>query len=233
MSLIHLAMDSLPGAPVESARVLSVNVATPRMVRVGDTDVPTSIFKSPVEGRIAVKGNNLAGDRQADLTVHGGPNKAIYLYPAEHYEYWADQLGGVALQPGAFGENLTTLGMDENSVRIGDRFRIGSVVLRVTQPRMPCYKLGVRFGRADMVERFWLARRPGIYFAVIEEGDLAAGDLITKIGEAPEPITVSDVVRLYVGEDRDPDHLQRALRAPLPGGWKDELRERVSEVAGI
>jgi len=216
---------------LESARVVSVNVATPRMVRVGEMDVLTSIFKSPVEGRIAVKGNNLAGDRQADLTVHGGPYKAIYLYPLEHYSYWTDQLGGVALTPGAFGENLTTLGIDENSVRIGDRFRMGSVVVQVTQPRMPCYKLAIRFGRADMVKRFWLARRPGIYFSVIEEGDLAAGDLITKIGDGPEPITVGDVVRVYAGEDRDPDLLQRALRAPLHGGWKDELRERASERA--
>ncbi|HLN01371.1 MAG TPA: MOSC domain-containing protein [Bryobacteraceae bacterium] len=224
-------MDSFPASSVESARVVSVNVATPRIVRVGDTEVPTSIFKSPVEGRIAVKGNNLVGDRQADLTVHGGPHKAIYLYPAEHYAYWTAQLGGAVLPPGVFGENLTTLGIDENSVRIGDRFRIGSVVLQVTQPRMPCYKLAVRFGRADMVKRFWLARRPGIYFAVVEEGDLAAGDLITKVCEGPEPITVGDVVRLYVGEDREPDHLQRALRAPLPGGWKDQLRERASELA--
>jgi MOSC domain-containing protein YiiM len=201
------------------------------MVRVGDANVPTSIFKSPVDGRIAVKGNNLAGDRQADLTVHGGPHKAVYLYPAEHYSYWANQLGGATLPPGAFGENLTTLGINEEGVRIGDRFRIGSVVLEATQPRMPCYKLAVRFGRADMVKRFWLARRPGIYFSVIEEGDLAAGDLVTKIGEGPEPITVGDIVRLYLGEDSDPDHLQRALRAPLPGGWKDELRERASERA--
>jgi MOSC domain-containing protein YiiM len=224
-------MDTFPASSVESARVVSVNVATPRMVRVGDTEVLTSIFKSPVEGRIAVKGNNLTGDRQAELTVHGGPYKAIYLYPAEHYSYWADQLGGATLPPGVFGENLTTLGIDENSVRIGDRFRIGSVLLQVTQPRMPCYKLAIRFGRADMVKRFWLARRPGIYFAVIEEGDLAAGDLITKIGDGPEPITVGDVVRLFVGEDSDPDHLQRALRTPLHGGWKDELRERASELA--
>lgn len=223
-------MSPFPPSSVESARVVSVNVATPRMVRVGDASVPTSIFKSPVDGRIAVKGNNLAGDRQADLTVHGGPHKAVYLYPAEHYGYWTDQLN-TTLAPGAFGENLTTLGINEENVRIGDRFRIGSVVLEAVQPRMPCYKLAVRFGRADMVKRFWLARRPGIYFSVIEEGDLAAGDLVTKIGEGPEPITVGDIVRLYLGEDSDPDHLQRALRAPLPGGWKDELRERASERA--
>jgi len=223
-------MSSVPPAS-ESARVVSVNVATPRIVRVGDRSVLTSIFKVPVEGRIAVRGNNLAGDRQADLTVHGGPHKAIYLYPAEHYSYWTDQLDGTTLAPGAFGENLTTIGIDENSVRIGDRFRIGSAVVEVTQPRMPCYKLGIRFGRADMVKRFWLARRPGVYFSVIEEGDLAAGDAIAKIDEGPEPVTVGDVVRLFVGDDRDPANLQRALRAPLRGGWKDELRSRASELS--
>ena len=123
------------------------------------------------------------------------------------------------------------MGIDENSVRIGDRFRIGSVVLQVTQPRMPCYKLGVRFARADMVKRFWLARRPGIYFSVLEEGDLAAGDLITKIGEGPEPVTVGGVLRLFLGDDRDPENLRSALLAPLHGGWKDELRSRASELA--
>ena len=222
---------SLPPAASEPARVISVNVAMPRVVRVEETNVLTSIFKAPVEGRIAVRGNNLAGDRQADLTVHGGPHKAIYLYSAEHYSYWTDQLNGVTLAPGAFGENLTTLGINENSVRIGDRFRIGTAVVEVTQPRMPCYKLGIRFGRADMVKRFWLARRPGVYFSVIEEGDLAAGDSVVKIDDGPEPITVGDVLRLYMGDDRDPGNLQRALRAPLRGGWKDELRSRASELS--
>ena len=229
-TLANVGPSSIPDYAAQPARVVSVNVATPRIVRVGDTSVLTSIFKSPVEGRIPVKGHNLAGDRQADLTVHGGPHKAVYLYPAEHYSFWADQLGGATLPFGMFGENLTTSGINENTVRIGDRFRIGSVVLQVTQPRMPCYKLAIRFGRADMVKRFWLARRPGIYFSVIEEGDLAAGDLITKVSEGPEPITVGGVVRLYLGDDRDPDNLQRALRAPLHGGWKDELRSRSSEL---
>ena len=215
-----------------SARVVSVNVGTPQTVQVGTVNVLTSIFKSPVNGRLAVKGNNIEGDRQADLTVHGGPHKAIYLYPGEHYAFWASALDDATLVPGNFGENLTTQGIDENAVCIGDRFRVGSATLEVTQPRMPCFKLAIRFGRPDMVKRFWLARRPGIYFAVIEEGHLAAGDLITRLTEGPEPITVGDVVRLYTGDDRDPDHLQKALRSPLRGGWKDELRARATELAG-
>lgn len=222
------ALDSLPGFSSESGRVVSVNVGTPQIVQVGDARVLTSIFKVPVEGRVALRGNNLAGDRQADLTVHGGPHKAVYLYPSEHYRYWAGQLPGTDLPFGIFGENLTTAGIEENSVRIGDRFRIGSAVLQATQPRMPCYKLGIRFGRADMVKRFWLSRRPGIYFAVVEEGELAAGDPIEKIGEGPEDITVGDVVRLFLRDENQPDMLARALKAPLRGGWKQELYARAN-----
>ena len=207
-----------------------MNVGTPRTVRVGDRDVVTSIFKAPVEGRISLRRNNLAGDRQADLTVHGGPNKAIYLYPSEHYAYWTDQLGEPSLPNGAFGENLTTLGIDESDIRIGDRFRIGTAILQVTQPRMPCYKLAIRFGRPDMPKRFWQARRPGIYFSVVEEGEVAAGNIITKVADGPERITVTEVVRLFVGDDRNPENMQRALRSPLPGEWKDELRECAGEL---
>jgi MOSC domain-containing protein YiiM len=222
------ALDLLRGFPPPSGRVVSVNVATPRIVQVGDSSVLTSIFKVSVEGRVALRRNNLAGDRQADLTVHGGPYKAVYLYPSEHYPYWAEQLPGLDLPFGMFGENLTTAGVDENSVRIGDRFRIGSAVLEVTQPRMPCYKLGIRFGRADMVKRFWLSRRSGIYFAVAEEGELAAGDPIEKISDGPEDITVADVVRLFLRDQNQPDKLARALKAPLRGGWKKELYARAN-----
>ncbi|MGA2186003.1 MAG: MOSC domain-containing protein [Bryobacteraceae bacterium] len=211
---------------IEGKRVVSVNVGTPREVRVQNTAVATAIFKSPVEGRIALRRNNLAGDRQADLTVHGGLHKAVYLYPAEHYRYWAEQLPGAELPFGAFGENLTTAGLLEESVRIGDRFRIGSAVLQVTQPRMPCYKLAIRFGRADMVKRFWISGRSGIYFSVVEEGELVAGDAIEQVGAGPEEITVADVVRLFRGDETDPEKLRRAMRAPLFGSWKEELDAR-------
>jgi len=210
-------------------RVVSVNVGKPTQVQVGHATVLTSIFKSPVEGRVAVRGHNIDGDRQSDLTVHGGPNKAVYCYPAEHYRYWKEQLPDMDLPYGAFGENLTTEGITEDAVSIGDRFRVGSAVLQVTQPRMPCFKLGIRFGRADMVKRFWKSGRSGIYFAVVEEGGVAAGDLVERIAEGPEEISVADVVRLYRGDETNGELLQRALRAPLSGSWKEELRARAGE----
>ncbi len=213
-------------ADLTGMRVVSVNVGTPRQVRVPGGLVPTAIFKSPVEGRVKLRRHNLAGDRQADLTVHGGANKAVYQYPSEHYSYWAGQLPDADLPFGAFGENLTTAGLLEDAVRIGDRFRIGSAILQVTQPRMPCFKLGIRFGRADMVKRFWLSGRSGIYFSVVEEGELGSGDAVEQVGAGPEEITVADVVRLFKGDETDPEKLRRALRSPLAGSWKEELDAR-------
>ena len=207
-------------------QVLSVNVGEPRRVMVGNIPVITAIFKSPVSGRVAIRGHNLTGDRQADLTVHGGPHKAVYLYPSEHYAYWADELPGKELPFGIFGENLTTTGLTEEATRIGDRFRIGSAVLEVTQPRMPCYKLGIRFERTDMVKRFWQSGRSGIYFAVVKEGDVAAGDAIEQVRVGPENVTVADVVRLFNREENDAAKLRSALNAPLHGGWKEALEER-------
>jgi MOSC domain-containing protein YiiM len=206
-------------------KVISVNVGTPKPVLVRDGTVMTSIFKSPVEGRVAVLRHNLAGDRQADLTVHGGPYKAVYCYPQEHYGYWKEQLPEMELVPGMFGENLTTQGISEGKAYIGDQFRVGSAVLQVTQPRMPCFKLGIRFGRPDMVKRFWRSGLSGIYFSVVEEGDVAAGDTIEKVGQRADGITVADVVALFRGDEKSPELLERALRAPLHGDWKEQLRE--------
>jgi MOSC domain-containing protein YiiM len=207
-------------------RVLSVNVGGPKQVRVGDRTVLTSIFKLPVEGRVAVRRHNLAGDKQSDLTVHGGPYKAVYCYPHENYPFWKEQLPDMDLPYGVFGENLTTEGLTEDTVYIGDQFRVGSAILQVTQPRMPCYKLGIRFGSPDMVKRFWLSGRPGIYFSVVEEGDVAAGDSIEKVAEGPEAVSVGDVARLYLGDETSPELLERALRSPLSGSWKVGLQER-------
>jgi MOSC domain-containing protein YiiM len=209
-----------------SGRILSVNVSSPKQVQVGQATVLTSIFKLPVEGRVAVRRHNIAGDRQSDLTVHGGPNKAVYGYPQEHYPFWREQLPDMDLPHGMFGENLTMEGLTEDTVHIGDDFRVGSSVLRVTQPRMPCYKLGIRFGRTDMVKRFWVSGRSGIYFSIVQEGDLAAADPIERIAEGPENVSVADVVRLYRGDEDSSELLERALRAPLSGSWKEELRER-------
>ncbi len=203
-----------------------MNVGQPRTVATADRAVLTSIFKSPVGGRVRLRGYNLEGDRQSDLSVHGGPNKAVYLYPYEHYPYWAEQLDGTHLPFGAFGENLTSEGMEEETVHIGDQFRIGSAVLQVAQPRMPCFKLALRLNRPDMVRRFWNSGRSGIYFSVAEEGELGAGDAIEQLARDPEQVSVADVVRLYKGEATDPDLLARALRTPLAGSWKTELRAR-------
>jgi MOSC domain-containing protein YiiM len=188
--------------------------------------VLTSIFKSPVEGKVAVRQRNLAGDKQSDLRVHGGPYKAVYCYPGEHYPFWSEELPGMDLTFGAFGENLTTEGLSEETVYIGEQFRIGSAILQVTQPRMPCFKLGIRFGRVDMVRRFWLSGRPGIYFSVLEEGQLEAGDPIESVARCAESVTVADVLRIYRGDEKSADLLRRALRSPLFGNWKRELQER-------
>jgi MOSC domain-containing protein YiiM len=212
-------------------RVLSVNVGSPKQVQLRNRTVLTSIFKTPIEGRVAVRRHNIAGDRQSDLTVHGGPYKAVYGYPGEHYSYWHEQLPGMHLSYGIFGENLTTDGLIEDAVYIGDQFRIGSSVLQATQPRMPCFKLGIRFGRADMVKKFWHSGRSGIYFSVVEEGAVAAGDPIERIARGPEAVSVADVVKLYRGDENNSVLLDRALRAPLFGGWKEELHERREQLS--
>ena len=212
--------------------VISVNVGTPREVLVRGGPLLTSIYKSPVSGRVAVGRLNIAGDRQADLTVHGGPYKAVYGYPEEHYPYWREQLPGMDLTPGMFGENLTTRGLLETQVCIGDRLRAGSALLQVTQPRMPCFKLGLRFGRADMVKKFWHSGRSGIYFSVVEEGELAAGDPIAWDTRQADGVSVADVVALYRGAKHDLELLKRALAAPLHGGWKEGLRERWNQLSG-
>jgi MOSC domain-containing protein YiiM len=213
-------------------RLVSVNVGLPAHIETPHGTVLTSIFKSPVAGRVAARRHNIEGDRQSDLTVHGGPSKAVYGYAGEHYSYWRAELPDVDFVPGMFGENLTTEGLDEETVYIGDRFRVGSAILQATQPRMPCYKLGIRFSRPDMVKRFWLSGRPGIYFSIVEEGDLAAGDPIERVGGETERISVSDVVALYRREKTDGDLLRRALRAPLSGSWKQEILERLTADAG-
>jgi MOSC domain-containing protein YiiM len=213
--------------------VVSVNVGTPKQVLVRDRTVLTSIFKWPVDARVAVRRHNIDGDRQADLTVHGGPYKAVYGYPREHYRFWAEQLPDVELAAGNFGENLTTEGLAEEDVYVGDQFRVGSAVLQVTQPRMPCFKLGIRFGRPDIVKRFWQSRRPGFYFSIVEEGNVAAGDPIERTMRAPDGISIADVVALSLGDEKSPELIERALRAPLFGGWKEQIREHFDSIPGL
>ncbi len=220
----------------QSGRIVSLNVGQPRRIAVVNAAgehgvVLTAIFKSPVDGRVALRGYNIDGDRQADLTVHGGPNKAVYAYASEHYPYWRDQLPGMELPYGMFGENLTTAGWTEETVQIGDRFRIGTAVLQVSQPRMPCFKLGIRFNRPDIVKHFWISGLSGIYFSVVDEGEIGAGDAMERIEAAQDSVTVADVVRMYRGDEADRDKLVKASRLPLPGGWKVRIEERLYETS--
>jgi MOSC domain-containing protein YiiM len=208
-------------------RVVSVNVGLPREVFWKGQSVTTGIFKEPVEGRVMLRTLNLEGDRQADLSVHGGPTKAVYAYPAEHYRYWSRELPEMPLPWGMFGENLTTEGLREEAVNIGDRFRIGTAEVMVTEPRMPCYKLGIRFGREDMVRRFLASGRSGFYVAVLREGEVGAGDTIQRTHHEPNSVTVADIVRLYVSERDNWELLQRALQVEaLPEGWRDHFRRQ-------
>ena len=213
-------------------KLISVNVGLPREVIWKGRTITTGIFKEPVEGRVMVRRLNLDGDQQADLSVHGGLDKAVYGYPAEHYEYWRNELPGMKLPWGMFGENLTTEGLLEDLVNIGDRFRIGSSVLMVTQPRMPCYKLQVKFGRDDIVKRFLRSGRPGFYFSVLEEGEVSAGDEIALISRDENNVTVADITRLYVSEKDNLDLLRRAVQIEaLPESWRGYFRHQIEEPA--
>jgi len=216
---------------MSQARVISVNVGQPREVEFRGGSILTGIFKQPVAGRVAVHELNLAGDRQADLTVHGGRDKAVYGYPVEHYPYWAAELTGLDLPYGKFGENLTTEGLDETAVYIGDQYRVGSAVLQVTQPRTPCYKLGIKFGRADMVEKFWSSRRSGFYFSVITEGELGAGDRIERVAFGRGKVSIAEVLQLAGGLQPDRTQLERVLLSPLPDSWKLNFTESFARAA--
>jgi MOSC domain-containing protein YiiM len=208
--------------------ILSVNVGKPQDHEWRGLLVRTAIFKSPVEGTVAVRKLDLAGDAQADLTVHGGADKAVYAYPHEHYSYWQSHLAGYALTPGNFGENLTLSGLTEENIHIGDQVQIGTALFTVTQPRTPCYKLGVRFNREDMTKRFYESRRFGFYLRVLREGSLQAGDALTVVGRDPNAVSVKDVIRLFTGDSRDRALLDRALKlTTLPVGWHGALRERL------
>ena len=210
-------------------KLLSVNVGLPREVEWDGRTIRTSIFKTPVAGRVQVRNINLDGDQQSDLTVHGGVDKAVYVYPTEHYAFWRDALSNADLSWGAFGENFTTQGaLDDRAVHIGDRFRIGSAEFVVTQPRIPCFKLGIRFGRADMVKRFLHSGRNGFYLAVAKEGGVAAGDSIELIERDENGVTVAEIVELYTADAAKQDFLQRVSElAALPESWRAYFRKRL------
>ena len=217
-------------------KLTSVNVGLPREVTWHGISVTTGIFKEPTEGRVRLRKLDLEGDRQADLTVHGGKDKAVYCYPLAHYAYWKEELPDRELPPASFGENFTTEGLLEESTHIGDQFCIGSAEVIVTQPRLPCYKLGIRFQSDDMVRRFMASARTGFYFAVTREGDVGAGDEIRAIAQDSEAIPVSEITRLYIAKrygDADVASVRRALRvAALPESWKGYFRERLERSKG-
>jgi MOSC domain-containing protein YiiM len=229
-------MEAAGGSQIKM-KIISLNVGLPREVLWHRRSVTTGIYKEPVAGRVALRKLNLDGDRQADLTVHGGEYKAVYCYPVEHYEYWKKELQGRELPMGMFGENFTTVGLLENEAHLGDRFAIGSAEVVVTQPRLPCYKLGVRFGSDDMVKKFLASGRGGFYLAVTQEGEVGAGDEITVISRETNAVPVSEITRLYVAKRYGTEELasmRNAMKvAALPEDWKDYFRERVQKMGGL
>ena len=230
-------------------KLVSVNTGMPREVSWHGRMVTTGIFKEPVKGRVALRKLNLDGDRQADLTVHGGEHKAVYCYPLAHYDYWKKELPGRELPMGMFGENFTIedggpgllggqalpggQGLLEESVHLGDRFSVGTAEVAVTQPRLPCYKLGVRFGADDMVKRFLASGRTGFYVMVVREGEVGAGDELKLMTREPNAVAVSEITRLYVAKryrDAEIAVVRRALQVPeLPESWKEYFRERLRQ----
>ena len=236
-------------------KVVSLNVGLPRDVIWHGQTVTTGIYKSPVQGGVTARKLNLDGDRQADLSVHGGEYKAVYAYPYEHYDYWKKKLPGRDLPPGVFGENFTTEGLLETEVHIGDRFAIGktgsaglpraaqdgdakgipehSAEFTVTQPRLPCYKLGVRFEADDMVKKFLASRRTGFYFAVTKEGQVAAGDEIKLLFRDPNAISISEFVELYLTKhwtSANVTSVRRLFDLPtLPNDWKSYFDDRLQD----
>ncbi|MFN7945944.1 MAG: MOSC domain-containing protein [Blastocatellia bacterium] len=212
-------------------KIISVQVGLPREVVYKGRTVTTGIFKQPVAGRVMMRTLNLDGDGQADLTVHGGAAKAVYAYPAEHYELWRGELPEIDFLPGIFGENLTIAGLREDEVNIGDRFRLGAAELVVTQPRLPCYKLGVRFGRDDIIRHFLHSRRTGVYFAVLKEGEIGAGDELELLSRATEPFTVADLTELYVSDRKNLAKLQQAAAvSALPEGWRGWIQRQIESL---
>jgi MOSC domain-containing protein YiiM len=208
-------------------KLVAISVGGPRETQWRGRTAQTSIFKTPVSRRVRVTRDNVEGDQQSDLSVHGGPDKAVYAYPAEHYSFWRRELPDAELPWGAFGENFTTEGLLEDEVWIGDRYRVGTAELVVTQPRMPCYKLAIRFGRPDIVKRFLQSGRSGFYFAVEREGDVVAGDAIERLARDENRLSIADVVALYATDSANQPLLERASDHPsLPAAWREYFRKR-------
>lgn len=212
-------------------KLISINVARPRLVVYYGQTVSTGIFKEPVAGRVQLRTLNLDGDRQADLAVHGGPFKAVYAYPSEHYEFWREELPGTQLPWGMFGENFTTQGFVESDLHIGDRLHIGTAIIVVRQPRIPCLKLAIKFHRKDVLARFLRSGRSGFYFSVEQEGTVEAGDQFRLLSREPEAMTIAEMNVLFAEDRYNPALLKKALATPaLPEDWHDYFQKRLHEV---
>ena len=214
-------------------KLISLNVAQPRLVLRNGEPVSTGIFKEPIAGRVMMRTLNIDGDRQADLSVHGGPSKAVYVYPAEHYEFWKGEFPEMSLPWGMFGENLTTTDLLETEINIGDIFRIGTAEVMVTQPRIPCYKLALKFGRTDIIKRFLQSERTGFYLAVLKEGEVGIGDEFEPMVRDVHDVRVSDITRLYTREKHNATLLRRAIQVEaLPESWREYFQDRLEKLTG-
>jgi MOSC domain-containing protein YiiM len=214
-------------------KLVSVNVGMPREVLWHGRRVTTGIFKEPVEGRIALRKLNLDGDGQADLSVHGGAFKAVYCYQLRHYDYWNAELPNGDLPVGMFGENFTVDGPLEDELFLGDRYSVGSAEVVITQPRLPCYKLGIKFQSDEMVKRFFNARRTGFYLTVAREGEVGVGDEMQLVSSDPNRVPLSEIMRMYAAEGYDTEDVsavQRVLKVDaVPESWKGYFRERLEK----
>jgi len=209
-------------------RVVSVNVGLPRNVAWHGDVISTGIFKEAVTGARPVRRFNLDGDAQADLTVHGGKDKAVYAYPTEHYDFWRAEWPRADYPWGIFGENLSTEGLLEKDVCVGDEYRVGTARLVVTQPRLPCYKLGIRFGNPAIIKRFLKSQRPGIYFGILDEGEIGAGDPIELLSSDPSRLNLVELVDLMLDSAASESQLRRALSVPaLAEDWRTEFAKRL------
>jgi MOSC domain-containing protein YiiM len=214
-------------------KLLSVNVSLPKEIMDGARLVRTGIFKEPVHGRVWLGTLNLDGDGQADLVGHGGVNKAVYVYSIENYDYWGRELDRDDFTHGQFGENFTVEGMPDNEIHVGDVFRVGSALVQVTQPRVPCFKLGIKMGRKDFLKRFLASGRPGFYLRVLEEGEVGAGDVIDRVRTDPERMTIREVNHLLYFDRENLEGAGTALRIEaLSPGWREEFEKRLSK-AGV
>lgn len=215
-------------------KLISLNIARPRLTVYKGQTINTGIFKHPVSGPVPLRTLNLDGDRQADLSVHGGPYKAVYGYPSEHYPFWRNELPGTDLPWGMFGENFTTQDLCEGDLHIGDRLQIGAAVVMVRQTRTPCYKLAAKFQRDDMLERFLISGRSGVYFSVEEEGTVASGDSFQFLSRAPKGLTIEEMNRLIASDRYNRTLLDKAIATPaLPEDWREHFLERLARMTSM